>query len=196
MRFVPFFAVLMLLAMPARAEIHIYDIEKPHTQIIFSVNHLGFSHSYGKFTDHTGKILYNEGEPAKSSVEITIPATSLEMHDQKWNDHLKSPDFFNVEKFPNMTFKSTAIAVTGPDTADITGDLTLLGVTRPVVLKTKQNKVGKHPMREKYAAGFSAATTIKRSDFGMGYGVPMISDEVNIIIEVESIREGAEATNP
>ena len=179
-------AAVALTAAPAFAAPKTYDIETPHTQIIFSVNHLGFSHSYGKFLEHDGTIVFDADNPAASSVDITIKTASIEMNDQKWNDHMKNADFFDVEKFPEMTFKSTKIDVTGADTANITGDLTIKGVTKPVVLATKLNKAGKHPMSGKEGAGFSATTTIKRSDFGISYGLPAVGDAVTIALEVES----------
>lgn len=191
--------VLAGFSQPAAAQIEKYSFDKLHTQISFTVNHLGFSNSMGRFLDFDGGFTFDHGEPAKSSVEVTINTNGLEMNDAKWNEHLKGPDFFNVEKFPAMTFKSTKIDVTGENTADITGDLTLLGVTKPVTLHTVMNKVGKHPMGEKYAAGFSADAMLKRSDFGMGYGLPMVGDEVKIHIEVEAIRDdpaAGGASNP
>ena len=183
---------VMGLAQPAAAEIEQYTLEKPHSQILFFVNHLGFSHSSGRFLDFDGNIEFNRSEPEKSSVDVTIKTDSLEMNDQKWNDHLKGDDFFKVASFPTMTFKSTGIEVTGEDTGLITGDLTMLGVTKPVTLDVKFNKAGKHPFGNQYAAGFSATADIKRSDFGMNYGLPAVGDEVEIRIEVEAIREETE----
>jgi polyisoprenoid-binding protein YceI len=111
------------------------------------------------------------------------------MNDEKWDTHLKSPDFFNVEKFPTMTFKSTKIEKTGEKTGKITGDLTLLGVTKPVTLDVTFNNAAKHPMADEYHAGFTAEGTIKRSAFGMNFGVPMVGDDVKIHINVEAVRE-------
>ena len=190
------FVSVMALAQPAAAEIERYTLEKPHTQILFFADHLGFSHSLGKFTDYSGSFTFNREDPAASSVEVSIPTASLEMNDEAWNTHMKSADFFNVEKFPTMTFKSTAIKVTGEDTADMTGDLTLLGVTKPVMLHVKHNSSAKHAFSGKYVSGFSATGSLKRSDFGMGYGLPAVGDEVEIRIEVEGIREEAEGESP
>tara|TARA_X000001036_G_scaffold279615_1_gene259722 strand:- start:159 stop:755 length:597 start_codon:yes stop_codon:yes gene_type:complete len=173
----------------AQAAVENYIIEKPHTQILFFANHLGFSHSLGKFTDHEGTLKFDTENPAQSSVEITIPTSSLTLNDEKWDAHLKNADFFNVEEHPNMTFKSTAIEVTGEKTAKITGDLTLLGVTKPVTLDTTFNHAGKHAFSGKYVAGFSATANIKRSEFGMKYGLPLIGDDVEIRLEVEAIRQ-------
>lgn len=175
-------------SMPARAETSTYTFDKAHTQIFFGVNHLGFSTSRGKFLDFDGGFTFNTAEPAKSSIDVTIKPAGLNLDDQKWNDHLKGADFFNVEKFPTMTFKSTAIEVTGDNTANITGDLTLLGVTKPVTLAVTHNKTDKHPMSGKIVSGFSAKGSLKRSDFGMNYGLPMVGDDVAIEIEVEGIQ--------
>lgn len=185
-------AAMMALTVPALAAPQKYEIETPHTQILFSVNHLGFSNSWGKFTEHDGTILFDQENPANSTVEVTIKTASIEMNDGKWNDHMKNADFFDVEKFPDMTFKSTKIDVTGADTAKITGDLTIKDVTKPVVLDATLNKAGNHPMGAKPWAGFSATAAIKRSDFGMNYGLPAVSDDVKITLEVEAFAAQAE----
>lgn len=164
-----------------------FTLESPHTQIIFNVSHLGFSHSYGKFTEYSGHIIFDPEAPASSSVDVTIAAKSLELNDQKWNDHVRGADFIDAEKFPEITFKSTKIDVTGEKTANITGDLTLHGVTKPVVLAATLNKFDKHPMSGKQVAGFSATAKLKRSDFGINYGLPNVGDDLNIIIEVETV---------
>ena len=166
-----------------------YTLDKPHTQILFSVNHLGFSNSYGKFTDYSGKFTFDSASPASASVEVSIDPKSVELNDAKWNEHVKSADFLDAEKFPAMTFKSTKIDITGEKTANITGDLTLHGVTKPVVLATVYNQTGQHPYSGKIVAGFSATTTIKRSDFGVSYGVPGVADDVIITLEVEGIQD-------
>ena len=174
-----------------------YEFDKAHTSIAFSVNHLGFSHSIGRFMDWDGHFSFDQATPANSSVEVKIKAPSIFMGTEAWDKHLKNADFLNVEKFPTIDFKSTKIEVTGDKTADIHGDLTILGVTKPVVLKTVMNGAGKHPMSGKDHAGFTATTTIKRSEFGMNYGLPNVGDDVAINIEVEGSAAGAaEATEP
>ncbi|GJL85551.1 MAG: polyisoprenoid-binding protein [Micavibrio sp.] len=176
-------------AAPAQAQIEKYSFDKAHTQILFFVNHLGFSNSHGEFLDFDGTLTLNRGELAKSGVDVTIQTASIDMNDEKWDTHMKNEDFFHVEKFPTMTFKSTDVEVTGENTANVTGDLTILETTRPVVLAVTHNKSGKHPMGEKYQAGFSATVAIKRSDFGMTYGLPMVGDDIQIRIEVEAVRQ-------
>ncbi len=188
-RFIPALLVFALSPSAAFAESEKLILDKPHTQIIFAVSHLGYADSYGKFLDYEGEILFDQAQPEKSGVDVTIKTASLDLGDEKWNAHMKNADFFDVEKFPVMTFKSTGITVTGEKTADIAGDLTIKGVTKPVTLKTVYNKTEKHPKGERIDSGFSARTTIKRSDFGIAYGLPMIPDDVNIILEVEAYKE-------
>lgn len=170
-----------------------YTFDKAHTQILFFVDHLGFSKSQGEFLDFDGFFNFDLEHPEKSNVDVSINVAGLDMDDEKWNTHMKSADLFDIEKYPTMTFKSTAIEVTGKKTANITGDFTLLGVTKPVVLAVTHNKSDKHAFSGKYVSGFSATTTIKRSEFGMEYGLPMVGDDVEIRIEVEGVRSEAEA---
>lgn len=184
----------MLFPGMASAQIEKYYFDKEHTQIFFSVNHLGFSNSTGSFQEFDGSFVFNRGEPEKSSVNVVIKTDSIEMNDAKWNEHMKNKDFFNVTAFPSMTYKSTGIEMTGEKTANIVGDLTLLGVTKPVTLAAVFNKADKHPFSNKYVAGFSATARLKRSEFGMNYGLPMVGDDVSIRIEVEGIREDAAAS--
>lgn len=183
-------AGLATLALPvsANAAVEQYEIETPHTQILFFVSHLGYTHSMGKFVGHEGTITFDTESPANSSVEITIDAASVELNDQKWNDHVKNADILDVEQFPEITFKSTGIEVTGEKTAKITGDLTIKGTTKPVVLDTVFNNAAKSPFGDEYKAGFSATTTFKRSEFGVNYGLPAVGDEMEIRLEVEATR--------
>lgn len=177
-----------------KAEAEHYTFDKAHTQVLFFVNHLGFSMSQGEFHDYDGHYTFDRAHPEKSTIDVTINTASIDMDDEKWDDHLKNKDFFNVEEFPTMTFKSTSIEVTGDNTADITGDLTILGVTKPAVLQTTYNKSAVHPYSKKFVSGFSATATVKRSDYGMTYGLPGVGDEVEVRIEVEGYRTEAEDT--
>lgn len=176
---------------PARAEAERYEFDKVHSQIIFFIKHMGFAYSEGEFLKFDGHIDFDQANPANSAVEVTIDTNSLDMDDATWDEHVKDVKLLNVAQYPTMTFKSTKIDVTGDNTADIHGDLTLLGVTKPVVLKTVLNKADIHPFSKKPAAGFSATTTIKRSEWGMTHGIPMVDDEMQIRIEVESAKAEA-----
>jgi polyisoprenoid-binding protein YceI len=180
----------------AQAEAVRYEFDKAHTQVHFTVNHLGFSNSTGRFHDVDGYFTFDQQNPTNSAIDVTIKTASIDMGTEAWDAHMKNADFFDVEKYPDMTFKSTAIEVTGADTANITGDLTILGVTKPAVLAVKHNKTGAHPMNGKPTSGFSATANIKRSEWGMNYGVPNVGDDVQIRIEVEAQAVTAETAAP
>ena len=189
MRLLLTFAILALgFNHSALAQVEKYEFDKAHTQILFFVNHLGFSMSQGEFHDYEGHFTFNRDEPAQSEIDVTIKTASIDMDDEKWDAHMKNQDFFDVENHSNMTFKSTGITVTGDNTAKITGDLTILGVTKSVVLDVKHNKSDVHPFSGRFVAGFSASTTVKRSEFGMNYGIPGVGDDVEVRIEVEGMR--------
>ena len=191
-KYIAAFAILTVPQMShAQSNVEQYAFDKAHTSILFFVNHLGFSMSQGKFLEYEGGFTFDRENPENSEIDVSIKTASIDMDDEEWDNHLKNADFFNVEEYPEMTFKSTGIVVTGDNTADITGDLTLLGVSKPVTLKVVHNKSGQHPFGDKYLAGFSATTTIKRSEFGMNYGLPNVGDDVEVRIEVEAVREDA-----
>lgn len=172
-----------------------YTIDPTHTLVHFSWSHLGFSTPSADFTEVTGTILGNHDNPEKSSVEVSIPVKSLDSHVALLNEHLlDSGDYFKSKEFPTVTFKSTGIknADKKKQTFKLHGDLTVNGITKPVVLDAKLNKAGAHPFYENApAAGFNATTKIKRSDFGMGKYVPMVGDELDVAITVEAIEQGA-----
>lgn len=163
-----------------------WKLDESHTHVLFEVNHLGFSTNHGGFRKVSGAVNLDEKKPENTKVEVTIDAASLFTWHDKRDEHLRSADFFNVEKFPALTFKSTKVERTGENTAKMTGDLTMLGVTKPVSLDVTLNKMGPHPRNsEKTVAGFTATGILKRSDFGMAYGVPAVGDEVRVTIETE-----------
>lgn len=120
-------------------------------------------------------------------MQVTIPLDGLDSHVPDFDEHLKSADFFDAAKYPNITFKSTKVEAAGANKLKVTGDLTVHGVTKPAVLDVNINKVGEQPMAKRAAAGFDATTTLKRSEFGIGKYVPNVSDEVKIRITTEAI---------
>ena len=162
-----------------------YDFDKRHTSILFFINHLGFSYVQGEFLDYDGELVFDPDDVANSRLRVAIKTASVDTDVDKLDDHLRNQDFFHVDKFPAMTFVSTKVEKTGDNTGRVTGDLTILGVTRPVTMEVRLNKAGEHPVYKKWAAGFSATATVKRSEFGMTYGVPMIGDDVRVVIETE-----------
>ena len=164
-----------------------YTMDPKHTDVIASWNHFGFSRPVAHFGQVDGAITYDADNVGQSSVNVTIPLAGMESHVAAFNEHLRSADFFDAEKYPAITFASTRVEAAGSDKLRVTGDLTLHGVTRPVVLDVTINKVGEHPMAKRPAAGFDATTTILRSDFGMAKYVPNVSDEVQIRITTEAV---------
>lgn len=183
--FALFTAAALVLAAPAFAA-ESYTLDPNHTNIVWQANHFGFSNPDGKFASASGTLVLDRENPANSKVEVSIATNGLVTGIARFDEHLKSADFLNVEKFPTATFVSDKVELTGEDTAKVSGLLTLLGVSKPVVLDVKLNRLAENPMSHKMTAGFSATTTIKRSEWGMGYGVPNVSDEVKISIETEA----------
>jgi polyisoprenoid-binding protein YceI len=182
------FAQSGLITDPAKVQGGAYALDKSHAKIVWTVSHFGFSSYYGEFTDFDAKLAFEPKTPEKSRLEVTINTAGLATHDPKLDQHLKSADFFNVEKFPTATFKSSKVEATGPATGRVTGDLTLLGVTKPVVLDVTFNGAGVGPVSKKYTSGFSAEGTIKRTDFGMSTFAPFVGDEVKLLISGEFIK--------
>ena len=180
--------VAALFGAPAVAAPEKYTLDSGHSQIVFSYNHLGFSTGYGMFSGFAGEIMFDQADPAASSVSVSFPVKSILTGWQARFDHLMSPDFFGATDDEMVTFKSTAIEVTGEKTAKITGDLTLNDVTKSVVLDAVLNQVGEHPMEKKPWAGFSATTTLLRSDYNLGMFAPFVSDEVQLQMSVEAAK--------
>ena len=181
-------SALVALPMTVQAAPVAYKLDPAHTAVVFIVDHLGFSKAVGSFNTVAGELSFDKDAADKSSLSVTIDTASVDTNHAKRDEHLKSPDFFNVKEFPKMTFKSTKIEKTGDKTGKLHGDLTLLGVTKPVVLDVTFNKDGVSPASKLDTVGFSARGTIKRSDFGMKYGVPNIGDDIQIIIESEAVK--------
>ncbi|GAK33638.1 polyisoprenoid-binding protein [Iodidimonas nitroreducens] len=163
-----------------------FEFDEAHTHIGLAWNHLGFSETRARFADFEGALILDQDNPANSSLSVTIPISSLDTGLKKFDDHLKSADFFDAATYPEATFKSTKIELDGDKAAKVHGDLTIHGVTKPVVLDVTLNQLGKHPMNGKTHAGFTATTKIKRSDFGINQYVPMVSDDVEIFISTEA----------
>ena len=179
----------MALAQDSSSVENKYTIEKNHTSVMWIADHFGYSKVSGKFTDISGEIVFDEKKPQDSSVQVEIKTDSIATGLPKFEDHLKSKDFFDVKNFPTAKFVSKKIIVEGKkNKAQIVGDLTLLGVTKEVILKAEFNKSAPNPMSQKPTIGFSAKTTINRSDFGMKYALPGVADKVELVIEVEANR--------
>ena len=177
-----------LIAAPAVAEPEKYVLDASHSQILFSYSHLGFSTTWSMFSGFDGEIMFDQADPAASSVTVAFPVKSMMTGWQDRFDHFMTAEFFDATEDEMVTFTSTGIEVTGDATAKITGDLTLNGVTKSVVLEAVLNQVGDHPMANKPWAGFSASTTLLRTDYNLGQFAPFISDEVAVMISIEAMK--------
>ena len=182
-------AVLALTAAPALAAPVAYTIDASHTQTTFQVDRFGFTTILGAFTASSGVIWIDEADPAASRVEAQVTVASLYAGDPTREDHVKGERWLNGAANPLITFKSTGVVPTGPDTADVTGDFTLNGVTKPVTLKVKLNKIGKAPGSGKQSAGFTITGSIHRRDFNIGAALPagLIGEDVPIRIEALAV---------
>ena len=165
-----------------------YTLDASHSQVLFSYNHLGFSTTFGMFSGFEGEIMFDQDNPAASSVNVSMPTTSMFTGWEQRDGHFMSDDFFGADDADLITFTSTASEVTGDDTALITGELTMNDITKSVVLDATLNQAGTNPLANKDWAGFDATTTLLRSDFGLGAFAPAVSDEVEVRISVEAAK--------
>jgi len=165
-----------------------YVLDASHSQILFSYNHLGFSTTWGMFSGFEGDVMFDQENPAASSVAVSMPTKSMFTGWEERFGHFMSKDFFGATDADMVRFTSTGIDVTGDTTAQITGDLTINGTTKSVVLDAVLNQVGDHPMAGKPWAGFDASATVLRSDFNLGKFAPFVSDEVDIKISIEAMK--------
>lgn len=162
-----------------------YQLDPNHTMVLISWSHFGYSNPTANFGLGEGTLVFDEKDSANSSVEVTLPLARLDTHVAALDEHLKKPDFLDADKYPAVTFKSTKVQPLGGNKFKVTGQLTVHGVTRPVVLDATLNKVGPHPMSKVQSIGFDATASIKRSDFGVGAYVPNVGDEISIRITTE-----------
>ncbi len=165
-----------------------FDKKGAHQFVMFKISHLGYSWLYGRFNDFNGTFTVDANNPENSKVEATIQTASVDSNHAERDKHLRSDDFLDVDKYPTATFKSTSIEQTGDDTAKITGDFTLHGVTKPVTLDAKMIGYGDDPWGG-YRMGLEASTSLKLSDFGITKDLGPASETVEIIISVEGIKK-------
>lgn len=178
---------LLVISGLVSAESINYKIDPTHTATVFTWNHLGFSTPSANFSDIQGTIHVDNDQPAKSSVSVTIPVKSINTNVAVLDTKLQGSDWFNVATYPNITFQSTKVETTDKKNFKISGNLTVKGITKPVVLDAVLNNQAQHPMLKVPAIGFNASTTIKRSDFDIAAFVPAVSDAIDIQITTEAL---------
>ena len=171
-------------AVPAAA----YTVEPTHTRVLFAVSHMGFTTWYGQFTNVSGTLNLNPKALSSSSFDITIPANTVSTSNTKLDGELNSPEWFDTAKYPTIAFKSEKIVRTGHDTAKVTGELTFHGVTRPETLAVTFNASGVNMLTKQYTVGFNATGHLKRSDFNQKTYIPLIGNDVTLIISAAFVK--------
>lgn len=165
-----------------------YQADTAHSSVVFRVRHMNTSYAWGRFNDLTGSFALNDQDPARSRFEFQVEAASIDTGHAKRDQHLKSPDFLNAVQFPTIAFKSKAVASAGPGTFEVTGDLTLHGVTRPLSLKVVRTGAGRGPTGLPIA-GIETTFAVRRSDFQMTKMVGPVGDDVWINVSVEGVKQ-------
>lgn len=177
----------------AAAEPALFEIDDSHLAIAFLVRHIGYADTLGQFLEAEGSFRYDEATQALSELEVTIQADSVFTNHDKRDAHLLGGDFLDADNHPEITFVGTGAQASGEDSGTVTGDLTILGVTKPITLQVTKNKAGAYPFGEgpPYVIGVSVRGTVKRSEFGMSYAVEngFVGDEIDVIIEFEAVRQ-------
>lgn len=180
-----------LTSQPAQVRSGSYVLDPAHGKISWKVSHMGFSTYIGQFTDVAANLQLNSANPAASRLDATVRMDSVGTFSDGLDKHLKTADFFDTAKYPTASFRATSLRRVDADSANITGNLTLRGVTRPIVIAAEFNQAGINPVNKLYTVGFDGEAKIKRSDFGINYGLPLLGDEVTLHIEAEFIAKPA-----
>ena len=181
-------AAATLAALPVLAEVETYNIDPQHTFPAYEIGHFGYSLQRGRFDKTAGKIQIDTAART-GSVEVAIDTASVSSGVPKLDEHLRGEDFFDSQKFPKMTFKSTELAFDGERVRQARGTLTINGIARPVTFEVTYFKCGLNPMLMRKVCGADMTASIKRSDFGMKYALPMLADEVLLRVNVEAIKD-------
>ena len=184
--------LIAILALPvfAHGASRDFRFDLVHTQVYVSANHLGYSHPQGRLHVKSGWFRFDGDDWTQAKVDVLIDAASIDMGDAKWNEALRSGDFLASGRYPTVHYVSTRVEKTGDNKGTVHGNLTLLGVTRPMDLQVTFNRAGADPYTLKWTAGFSADATLRRSDFGIKKYLPDVGDAVTIHIEAEGLRDG------
>ena len=181
-------ALAALTAVPAQAEKATYEIDAGHSAVVFSVNHLGFGTAWGRFNEMSGNFTHDSANPAASTVNFTINAESVDTAHAKRDQHLRSPDFFDVKQYPEITFKSTSVKPIAAGDLEITGDITFHGVKKSITARADLVGAGKDPWGN-YRMGYDITFTLQRSDFGVTYMEGGLGEDVKVHVSVEGVRK-------
>lgn len=173
---------------PADVQPGTYSVEPLHTRVLFALSHMGFTTWYGEFTHVSGSLTLNPKTLGTSTLDIIIPADTISTSNTKVDGELNSPTWLDTAKYPTIEFKSTKILRTGHDTAQVSGDLTFHGVTKPETLSVTFNAAGVNFLSKQYTVGFNATGILARSDFDESTYVPVIGDEVSLIISAAFVK--------
>lgn len=187
-------AIAVVMPLAAAAQVDGYTVDPIHSYVNFTVDHLGFTTIHGRFDKSSGKATVDRAA-RKGTVELVIEAASVSTGDndkgtraRSRDEHLRAADFFNVTEFPRIIFKGS-VNFSGEGASDVAGQVTLLGVTRPVAFKMERWRCGAHPFNKREMCGGYATGKVRRSDFGMKFGIPGISDEVALMIGFEAYKD-------
>jgi len=188
-------ALALALPLAATAAPESYTLDPYHTYPHFAVDHLGVSLMWGRFDRSSGKFTIDRAAK-KGSLDLIVETASLSTGDndkgarpRSRDEHLRGADFFNVAEFPRMTFKAGDVKFSGDSPTEVSGELTLLGVTKPLTLKIERWVCKDHPFSKKPMCGGNASGSLKRTDFGMKYGVPAVGDEIRLYVEFEGLKD-------
>lgn len=181
-------SLLLVAGTPAHAKTDTYLVDASHSTVLFKINHLGVSWAYGRFNDFNGSFCVDDADLSKANVEVDISAESVDTGNEDRDKHVRNADFLGVEKHPSIGFKSKTVEKAGEKGYKVTGDFSLHGVTKSVVLRMEKVGEGQDPWG-KYRMGFEGHLTIKRSEYGMDKMIPMLGDEVHITLSIEGIRQ-------
>lgn len=181
-------AAIAALLVTAPVTAATYSIDGGHSSAIFKIKHLDVAYFYGAFKGVSGTLQYDDSNPGSSSIDLTLDAESVDSRNDNRDTHIKSPDFLNAKQFPVITFKSKSVKASGED-LEITGTLTLHGVSNDITVTATKTGAGTHPRSQKEMIGFHSEFTVKRSDFDMNFMVGPLSDEVTFILSLEAAAE-------
>jgi polyisoprenoid-binding protein YceI len=167
---------------PTKITAGAYVVEPMHTRVMFGISHKGFTTFYGEFPGASGTLTLDPKNPAASVFDITVPVTNISTQNKVLDEELRNKPWLDAPTYPTIEFKSTSVKPTGPTTADVTGDFTFHGVTKPLTLHVKFNAAGMDPQDKIYVAGFSVTGGFKRTDWGFKTAAPLIGDDIDLII--------------